>query len=629
MIAHLNQWLAGRLSRKLFFALAASLTAISLAFLILFVGYYRNRLIAERATTSAELNGLLQVALENAMLKRDLEGLQDIVERLGQKKAVSGVMILNPRGEVRFASPAAQLSRRFDLASDKFCPGCDVMAGGSTAAAFVSDPKVGSVLRSVNPVANRKPCTKCHGDVATNPINGILVVDYDAAEIRRDALAMALALTGSGVMVLLAGTAAIGWVIRRSVLAPVHALKKASLDLSDGRFDVEVATGGRDELAELGQTFRVMSQRLSAQRTELAQREDFLQSMIDAVPDGIRVIEADFNVLKVNKAFCDQQGLRPDQVIGRPCYASSHGRTEPCAPTLVTCPLYELTRSRKPLTCRHTHKRDDGSELLVEVSAAPLDVIYQGKRKRCVVEAIRDLSIDIHHSQEQRLSEIGQLAAGVAHEIRNPLSSIHLSLQTMRHKAPGEIKQNFLERLTLMDDEVDRCIQVTDRLLKLSTPPAELPELVSLEEIIPEVVSLLSAEAERVNTDIQLDLNGSLRVITSDGDMRMLVLNLVQNAFHAMPGGGTLRISGRIQDDNILLQFEDTGVGIASNDLQRIFQPFWSRRADGVHGTGLGLPICREILRRHGGHITVSSKLGEYSSFVVTLPWAESTTEAA
>jgi signal transduction histidine kinase len=199
----------------------------------------------------------------------------------------------------------------------------------------------------------------------------------------------------------------------------------------------------------------------------------------------------------------------------------------------------------------------------------------------------------------------------------------------MRHKAPGEIKQNFLERLTLMDDEVDRCIQVTDRLLKLSTPPAELPELVSLQEIIPEVVSLLSAEAERVNTDIQLDLNGSLRVITSDGDMRMLVLNLVQNAFHAMPGGGTLRISGRIQDDNILLQFEDTGVGIASNDLQRIFQPFWSRRADGVHGTGLGLPICREILRRHGGHITVSSKLGEYSSFVVTLPWAESTTEAA
>jgi signal transduction histidine kinase len=199
----------------------------------------------------------------------------------------------------------------------------------------------------------------------------------------------------------------------------------------------------------------------------------------------------------------------------------------------------------------------------------------------------------------------------------------------MRHKTPGEIKQGFLEHLNLMDGEVDRCIQVTDRLLKLSTPPAELPELVSLEEIIPEVVSLLGAEAERVKTDIQLDLRGSLRVIASDGDMRMLVLNLVQNAFHAMPEGGTLRISGRIQEENILLQFQDTGVGIASSNLQRIFQPFWSRRADGVHGTGLGLPICREILRRHGGRITVSSKLDDGSSFMITLPWAESTTEAA
>ncbi len=628
MIARLNRWLSESLSRRLFFVLAASLSVISLAFLILFVGYYRNRLIAARATTSAEINGLLQVALENAMLKRDLDGLQEIVERVGEKKAVSGVMILNPSGEARFAAPSVRLGQRFDLAANDFCPGCDIKAGGATATAFVSDPIVGSVLRSVNPVANRKRCTGCHGDVAANPVNGILVVDYEAQQIKGDALAMALALTGSGVIALLTGATAVGWLIQRSVLAPIHSLKNASLALADGRFDLDVPTHGHDELAELARTFCVMSQRLDANRTELARREEFLQSMIDAIPDGVRVIGEDFKVIKVNRAFCEQQGLPPEEVVGQPCYASSHGRTEPCAPTLITCPLHEIQKNNEPLTCRHTHKTRDGGERVVEVSAAPLEVEPAGKHGRCIVESVRDLSSEIHHSHEQRLSEIGQLGAGVAHEIRNPLSSIHLSLQSMRSQKNGAIDQGLLKHLNLMDGEIDRCIQVTDRLLKLSSPPAELPELVSLSQIIPEVISLLHAEAERVDVRTELDLQGTLRVIATDSDMRMLVLNIVQNAFHAMPDGGTLRITGRAEGGSVRICFADSGVGISHDNLQRVFQPFWSRRADGASGTGLGLPICREILRRHQGRVDVTSAVGNGSTFEISLPWAEAATEA-
>ena len=629
MITQIKTWIAEKLSRKLFFALTATVTVLSLIFLILFVAHYRNRLISERATTSAEINNLLQVALENAMLKRDLKGLQGIVERLGRKRSVSSVMILTPQGEVRFAAPASHVGRQFELAVDEFCQGCNVIVGGETSIAFVSDPKFGDVLRSVNPVSNKKPCTQCHGDVAENPVNGILIVDYDAKEVRRDAWSMALALTGSGGIVLLAGMAAIGWVVRWSVLQPIRTLKKASIELSEGNVDVELESGGSDEISDLRQTFRVMSNRIAVHQAELERREDFLQSVIDAVPDGIRVIRDDFKVMKVNKAFLEQQGLSPNQVLDRPCFSSSHNRHEPCAATLVTCPLMELSEGSEPITCRHTHKLDDGHEFLVEVSAAPLVISNNGEHEFCIVEAIRDLDRDIHHSHEQRLAEIGHLAAGVAHEIRNPLSSMHLSLQAMHSKYPGEYKLSFRDHLDLMDHEIDRCIQVTDRLLKLSAAPSKLPELVSLEVILPEVVSLLNAEAELVNTSIQLDLQGSLRVIATDSDMRMLVLNLIQNAFHAMPGGGKLKITGKIQEEDIVLQFIDTGVGIADRDLQRIFQPFWSRRADVVDGTGLGLPICREILRRHKGQITVTSKVGEGSKFTVTLPWAEVTMEVA
>lgn len=627
MISAFRQWVAGRLSRQLFVVLGVTLTLLSIAFLALFVGYYRNRLVEERARTSAEINDMLQVALENAMLKRDIDGLQDIVARLGGQKAVKNVMILNTKGEVRFASDRQRLGRHYDVTAENFCPGCDMTKGGTRAATFVHDDESGAILRSVNAVANRDACRQCHGDSATNPVNGILVVDYDAGEIKHEATTMGLAMTGAGILVLLAGSAAIGIVLQRSVLRPVNALHKASSALAEGRFDTRIDIGGNDELAGLGSAFTNASRQLEAQQMELAEREAFLQTLIDAVPDGMRVIGPDYSVLKVNRAFCEQLGLDRATVLAQPCYVSSHQRDEPCAPTLVTCPLYEIGKGHSGITCRHTHKRSDGSEMQTEVSAAPLELTINGRHQVGIVESIRDLSSDLHYSQEQRLSEIGQLAAGVAHEIRNPLSSIHLTLQAMRKRPAGTVREEVSAHMDLMDGEIDRCIQVTNRLLRLSAPPSELPELVAIDTVLPEVVSLLNAEALSTGSAMELDLAPSLRVIATDSDLRMLVLNIVQNAFHAMPNGGKLTIKGRCDGDNVVIEFRDTGCGIAREDIPRIFQPFWSRRADGAHGTGLGLAICREIVRRHNGTITVTSEPGVGSNFIVTLPWAEADIE--
>lgn len=623
MIASLRDWIGARLSRQLFFVLGATLTVLSLAFLALFVGYYGGRLVDERARTSAEINDMLQVALENAMLKRDIAGLQDIVRRLGKRKSVKRVMILNTSGRVRFASDDAQLGRHYNLSGDDFCPGCDMTKGGTKASTFTQDPVQGSILRSVNAVSNRTACKQCHGDASVHPVNGILVVDNDAGEIKSDALKMGLAMTGAGVLVLLAGTGAIGWVLQRSVLKPIGDLRSASIALARGRFDSDIKIEGHDELAELGATFRMASEKLEAHQTQLAEREHFLQSLIDAVPDGIRVIGPDYRVLKVNEAFCAQVGLTRDEVLSRPCYASSHQRNEPCAPTLVTCPLHEIMNGSRALTCKHTHKHSGGADVVVEVSAAPLGVALNGGPKGGIVEAIRDLSGDIHHSQEQRLSEIGQLATGVAHEIRNPLSSLRLMLQALRRKPTDMPQHEFSGELDVMDGEIDRCIQVTNRLLRLSAPPSELPELVSMDEVIPDVISLLRAEADSVGIEISLGLTPFLRVIATDSDIRMLVLNLVQNAFHAMPRGGKLSIVGFCQSGDVVVEFRDTGCGISPEDMPRIFQPFWSRRADGAHGTGLGLSICREIVRRHDGKISAVSEENAGAIFTVSLPWAE------
>lgn len=622
----LRQLIEKSLSRKLYFALAASVTAMSLGFLLLFVGYYRDKLVSERARTSAEVNAVVQLALENAMLKRDIDGLQGIVSRLGEAPNVRALMILNPDGEVRFTSQPELMNARIDLNDLGFCGGCRLSADAGLQTSVVTMAGGRDVLRSVNPIANRAPCQECHGAMSANPVNGILVLDYDDGALRDEALKMALALAGSGLVVLLIGASAVGWALRRTVVGPVKALSEASLALADGSGAIPAVANGEDEVADLARNLTEMSRRIASQRAALIESERFLQTTIDAIPDGIRVIDEDYKVVKANRAFCEQQKHPMSDVIGRPCYASSHAADEPCAPTLVTCPLVELDKSAGPITCRHVHVASDKSELAVEVSAARLDIETDGRRQRLIVECIRDLSIDLNHSQEQRLSEIGQLAAGVAHEIRNPLSSIHLALQSLRKEIATPAID---EHLNLMDEEIDRCIQITERLLRLSMPPSERPELVDLAVLIPEVVSLLAAEAAAYGISVDLDIARPLRVIAADSDMRMLALNLAQNAFHAMERGGTLSITGRPRGESVEIVFADEGVGIDAGDLPRIFQPFWSRRADGSQGTGLGLPICREILRRHSGTITVDSTLGSGTRFTVTLPWAEEPADAS
>ncbi len=613
-------WIQAGVGRRLVTTLTATLLVASLAFLALFVALYSQRLAAERSHASAQVNQLLRVSLENAMLKRDIPGLRGIVERLGAQDRIAGVMILNPKGEVRFAADGSRVGGRIAMDGDDFCPDCAIGVAVTPFVTFTEDHVGTPILRSVNPVPNRAACVGCHGPVDDHPVNGILVVDYQARDITQAALAGAFALAGSGLVVLVAAIVAIWLVLRTSVLRPLRSLTDASQALSAGSLETRLDHDGHDELAVLRRAFNHMAARLQESLGELAGRERFLQAVIDAVPDGIRLIDERFVVIKANRAYHEQLGLTPDRVIGRPCYLSSHRRDMPCPPTLVTCPLHGLTHGDLPLTCRHQHQRADGRSFLVEVSANALAV--EGDRT-LVVESIRDLSKEMRISHEQKLSELGLLAAGVAHEIRNPMASVRLSLQSLKRDLAGRADTDALDYLQVMDDELEKCIQVTDRLLKLSMPASEQPELVSISHVVRDILSLLSAEAEARHIEVGFDLASGLRVIAADADIRMLVLNLAQNAFHAMPTGGRLNLTSMHAGEDVQIVFADDGVGIRPEDLSRIFDPFWSRRADGVRGTGLGLSVCRTILKRYGGRIEVASEPGQGSRFVVVMPSAD------
>ncbi len=623
MIDVLRRVLGRSLVRRLATSLVIQLVVVSIVFLGGFVLLYRGSLMAERTQAAEKLGMLLQVSLENAMLKRDIEGLQEIVGRLGRQDDIVSVMILDPKGEVRFSSLPERLGHRFDISNGGLCPGCstfDTMAGMGTTFVAEGDREV---LRAVKSVSNREVCNQCHGPTADHPVNGILVIDHAAEGVRRSAAFSAAVLAGSGAVVLLALVFGTWWTVRSTVLRPIADLRTASRALASGDLGTRVAPRGEDELADLGRTFDVMAERLALSLDQVREREDVLQATLDAIPDGIRVIDQDYTVVRANRAYLAQTGLPVGEVIGRACWSSSHRRTEPCIPTLVSCPVVELRTVGERMKFNDMHRIGEDEEIHVEVAAATMAVPTGEGMRLYVVEAIRDLEEMAKVSHEQKLSEIGQLATGVAHEIRNPLASIRLGLQAASRGIAMGDSEDAVASLRIVDQEIERCIEITGSLLKLSTPSTGGGDLVSLTDVVREVLSLLAFEAEAKNVEVTIDMEPSMRVIASDSEMRMVVTNLAQNAFHAMPDGGTLTIVGRREDRDITVTLIDDGVGIRSEDLDRIFLPFWSRRADGVHGTGLGLSICRAILRRAGGSISAASTVGQGSRFTVRLPDAD------
>jgi signal transduction histidine kinase len=597
----------------------------SLVLGVLFLGWYRDQLIQERADVSMQLNRMLQVTWENAMLKRDVEGLRDIVSKLGGLNGIRDVVILSPGGEVRFASDPEKIGLLLPEITQKITPGKPVTS-------FETQAGGGEVLRSINPVPNRAACTTCHGPVAVNPFNGVLVIDYDAAPIRASAM-------HSAILLMLAGTAVIAltlmtlWLLlRRHVITPLAGLDAAARTLAAGDLTVRAQPADHDEIGRAVISFNSMAQQLSTQISLAEAQQQFLQTLLDGLPDGVRLIRvADMQVVLANHTFCQQVGQSAQTILMRPCYQYSYGRTEPCVPTLTVCPLVELKEVGSKLKASHYLKRPDGNVFHAEIHAVLVELDNGQGRERYIVESVRDLGQISQISHEQRLSELGLLAAGIAHEIHNPLGSVRLGVQGLvRELHAGQVTQDqIIEYMRLIDQEIDKCIAVTRRMLLLSRPPVSSLQLVSVNEALTDTLMLLQFDAQTHGISQQIEVpEQPLRLLTDEADIRMILLNLIQNAHHAMDTGGTLVARLFAAEGYAVIEIADSGVGIPPDILARIFDPFFSRRADGIAGTGLGLTIVKNFVERMGGTVNVQSNLGQGTQFRIRLPLAETTLES-
>jgi two-component system NtrC family sensor kinase len=262
----------------------------------------------------------------------------------------------------------------------------------------------------------------------------------------------------------------------------------------------------------------------------------------------------------------------------------------------------------------------------VHLDKPPPEIAALGRSFNSMARSIRDRDRELRlRAQEEvmkseRLAMIGQLAAGVAHEINNPLGSILLFNRLVLNKCPGDdpMRQN-LERI---EREVKRCQNIVQGLLEFARQREPKAEPTNLNLLLSKTVALFENQPMFHNVEVVRRFQEQVPdAIVDPTQIQQVFVNIIMNAVHAMEGRGTMTITTRFvqEADSIEVGFGDTGCGMSKEVLNRIFEPFYTTKGVG-HGTGLGLSISYGIIKRHGGDIKVSSQEGEGSLFVVTLP---------
>jgi two-component system, NtrC family, sensor kinase len=228
--------------------------------------------------------------------------------------------------------------------------------------------------------------------------------------------------------------------------------------------------------------------------------------------------------------------------------------------------------------------------------------------------------------QSQKLASIGELSAGIAHEINNPLAIIRQEAEWLLHLCKQEAAPDMAEVkncLTEIVQQVDRGRSITENLLNFARKRQPVVQAVELNRLIEDMVRLVAKEASHNNIEVIQELCPELPLINSDAPLlRQVILNLLNNAVQAIGKDGTVTVITKVADDGqAVVHINDNGCGIARENLAQIFDPFFTTKPQGK-GTGLGLSICHGIIERLGGKIAVASEVGQGTSFTLKLPQA-------
>lgn len=367
--------------------------------------------------------------------------------------------------------------------------------------------------------------------------------------------------------------------------------------------------------------YNLMLEKVRLQK-ELIATKNFLESVIEKAGDAISVVDLEGRILYWNEGAERIYGIRKEEAMGQKLADLLYPLDEEARKGEEDIHYAFMEKIKKGEVVSHIERRRksrDGREIITSMTISPLrnsEGQIIGASRIC-----RDIT-ELKKTEErlflaERLSSLGELTAGVAHELRNPLSGIKINTQILSRKKDLSAAERRILKST--QEGIEKIQKIVDDMLNFARPKAANFKAERINELIAHCLNIIQDKIRRTNISLIFEKEENLPSLFIDAhQIQQVLINLMLNALQAMEKGGTLTIrSARQDNDGVKIEVRDTGVGIPKEHLKKIFDPFFTTKSE---GTGLGLSISLKILQSHGATLEVQSVVGSGSVFTIHFP---------
>jgi PAS domain S-box-containing protein len=575
---------------------------------------FENFYLEEARKKALDITDTTIKSIEYPMLDGEMEQVQRILEKINALKDLRLIHLADPTGLIKYSGTPERIGKITisENAQRAFKTGSPTKG---------LEMRLGErIFRYTVPIPNKKACYKCHG--AEKKILGgvILAFAWDPVEKKLNAHRNSVIIKFFILVVLL--LTLISGLLHYMVIIPVQRLTRAAKAFAKGNLEQKIPiTKSMDEVGELTTAFGEMQTSLiklmtdlNISRDELKKMYDFQKNLIENTICGIVGTDEKENIIIFNDTAEFIFGYSHEEVIGK----------------MKMKALYPLGIARKVERDLHDGRfggegklanyetmvqNKKGEQVPVWLSAA---LIYEEGKEMGAVSIFRDLTekreLEEKILHSERLASIGRGVSYICHEIKNPLTIIGgFTLQVLRSIKDEKNQQ----KLQIIVDEIQRLNQFLVDISDFTRMAKPQLGLYHINNIVKEVFSLIKPGLRKEIKFIQSLDTCIPESLLDPRQIKQVLINLLKNSIEAMPDGGELSITTKLRGDNIGIEIKDTGKGVPPEDLERIFDPFYTTKPK---GSGLGLSISKEIIENHGGNIKLDSELGKGTTCIISLP---------
>lgn len=624
--------------RSLGFMLICTVSAIA----ILVIGVYatvnintqRDQLIHQVIQSTSLVSDTIKRSMRYDMLKYQPERLHRAIDTIGGQEGIEKVRIFNYLGEIIYSSDRNEMGAMLDKSSEQ-CYACHAREKPferltTSARSRIFTTTAGHrVLGMINPIYNEPDCYSgsCHVHPQEQKVLGVLDIDVSLADVDRVIVSSKQKMILFAVVAIVGISLTIGLFIQRFVSRPVKQLLRGTERVAAGNLSTHLEISSANEIGTLARSFDQMTQRLQGSEQELKTSEEKYRSLFDNDPNPIFVFDrSTFRIIDANIRATEKYGYSKGELL----QMSFRDLGDPEDAEKIRSSVVEACISLPKVR----HRKKDGSIMHVDIHSCPR--VHLGED--VIIANIADISHSIQAEaqliQASKMATLGEMSAGVAHELNQPLNAIRIGSDLLKKMVDrGMILEPDLTGRVSREigSQVERAANIINHLREFGrkSEPDEL-EKVFINKPIRDVFTVLGQQLALKQIKVNLDLDESLPPVYGVSNrLEQVFINLVMNARDAIEEmlekssqkerEGILTIRTYQEKGRVVAIVRDNGVGMSERVKEKIFEPFFTTKDVG-RGTGLGLSISYGIVQDYEGTIEVESMPGSGTIFKITLP---------